>query len=379
MSAIAEQVVRLTLPDGSVREVTAGTTGEAVAASIGARLAKDALAVKVDGQILDLKRPITASGAFEVITPKHPDALEVYRHSTAHLTAHAVKRLFPGVKIGIGPAIEHGFYYDFDPGRPFTPEDLEKIEAEMRKIVAENAADRARRDVEGRGRRALRGAGRPPEGGDRLRHPRGLALLLPAGRLRRPLPRAARPVDGEARRLQADARRRRLLEGRRDATRCSSGSTGPRSSPRRSWTSTSTGWSRRARATTASSARSSGSSSSTRGRPASPFFLPKGATLYNAPRRLHAGALPEVRLRGGRDPAGLRRRALQEVGALPELPREHVLHGGGRAGVRRQADELPGPLPDVLAAGLLVPRPAGPLRRLRAAPPLRALGRDRRG
>ena len=138
MSAIAEKVVRLTLPDGSVREVTTGTTGEAVAASIGARLAKDALAVKVGGEVRDLKRPITESGAFEVITPKHPDALEVYRHSTAHLTAHAVKRLFPGVKIGIGPAIEHGYYYDFDPGRPFTPEDLEKIEAEMRKIVAEN-------------------------------------------------------------------------------------------------------------------------------------------------------------------------------------------------------------------------------------------------
>ncbi len=139
MSAIAEQVIRLTLPDGSVREVAAGTTGEAVAASIGARLAKDALAVKVDGEVLDLKRPIMKSGAFEVITPKHPDAIEVYRHSTAHLTAHAVKRLFPGVKIGIGPAIENGYYYDFDPGRPFTPEDLEKIEAEMRKIVAENA------------------------------------------------------------------------------------------------------------------------------------------------------------------------------------------------------------------------------------------------
>lgn len=139
MSANAENVVRLTLPDGSVREVTTGTTGEAVAASIGARLAKDALAVKVAGKILDLKRPITESGPFEVITPKHPDALEVYRHSTAHLTAHAVKRLFKGVKIGIGPAIENGYYYDFDPGRAFTPEDLEKIEAEMRKIVAENA------------------------------------------------------------------------------------------------------------------------------------------------------------------------------------------------------------------------------------------------
>ncbi len=139
MSANAVDVVRLTLPDGSVREVATGTTGEAVAASIGARLAKDAIAVKVGGKVLDLKRPITESGPFEVITPKHPDALDVYRHSTAHLTAHAVKRLFPGVKIGIGPAIENGYYYDFDPGRAFTPEDLERIEAEMRKIVAENA------------------------------------------------------------------------------------------------------------------------------------------------------------------------------------------------------------------------------------------------
>jgi threonyl-tRNA synthetase len=139
MSAtIAHDVIRLTLPDGSVKEVPKGTNGRAVAESIGARLAKDALAVKLNGQLLDLSRPLPESGPFEVVTPKHPDALELYRHSTAHLTANAVKRLFPGVKIGIGPAIENGYYYDFDPGRPFTPEDLEKIEAEMRKIVAEN-------------------------------------------------------------------------------------------------------------------------------------------------------------------------------------------------------------------------------------------------
>lgn len=138
MSAIASDVVRLALPDGSVREVPAGTTGAQVAASIGPRLAKDALAAKLNGAVIDLSRPLKESGAFEVVTPKHPDALELYRHSTAHLCANAVKRLFPGVKIGIGPAIEHGFYYDFDPGRPFTPEDLERIEAEMRKIVAED-------------------------------------------------------------------------------------------------------------------------------------------------------------------------------------------------------------------------------------------------
>src|SRR5512141_535190 len=131
-------VIKLTLPDGSVREVPSGTTGRAVAESIGPRLAKDALGVKLDGNVLDLSRPLNQSGKFEVVTPKHPDALELYRHSTAHLCANAVKRLYPGVKIGIGPAIDNGFYYDFDPGRPFTPEDLEKIEAEMRRIVAED-------------------------------------------------------------------------------------------------------------------------------------------------------------------------------------------------------------------------------------------------
>lgn len=139
MSVDAEPIVRLTLPDGSTREVPTGTTGLAVAASIGSRLAKDALAIKLNGRVLDLARPLLESGPFEVVTPSHADALEVYRHSSAHLTAHAVKRLFPGVKIGIGPAIENGYYYDFDPGRAFTPEDLEKIEAEMKKIVAENA------------------------------------------------------------------------------------------------------------------------------------------------------------------------------------------------------------------------------------------------
>lgn len=137
-TTIASDVVRLTLPDGSVKEVPKGTTGRAVAESIGARLAADALAIKLNGGLLDLSRPLTESGLFEVVTRKHPDALGLYRHSTAHLTAHAVKRLFPGVKIGIGPAIENGYYYDFDPGRPFTPEDLVRIEAEMRKIVAEN-------------------------------------------------------------------------------------------------------------------------------------------------------------------------------------------------------------------------------------------------
>src|SRR5258706_15175865 len=90
-----EETLRLTLPAGPSREVAKGTTGADVAASMGPRLAKDALAVKLNGKVLDLARPLAESGAFEVVTPRHPDALEVSRHSTAHLTANAVKRLFP--------------------------------------------------------------------------------------------------------------------------------------------------------------------------------------------------------------------------------------------------------------------------------------------
>src|SRR5207253_1310046 len=111
-----------------------------LARSIGPRLAQSALAGKIDGTVVDLSRRIEHDASVEIVTPKSPDAIEVYRHSTAHLTANAVKRLFPEVKIGIGPAIENGYYYDFDPGRPFTPEDLAAIEKEMKQIVAEDNA-----------------------------------------------------------------------------------------------------------------------------------------------------------------------------------------------------------------------------------------------
>ncbi len=137
MEALAETVT-ITLPDGSTRTVPAGTSLRAIAEGIGPRLAKDALAGKIDGKVVDLAAPVLRDAKVEIVTPKSPDALELYRHSTAHLTANAVKRLFPTVQIGIGPAIENGYYYDFNPERPFTPEDLAAIEAEMKKIVAED-------------------------------------------------------------------------------------------------------------------------------------------------------------------------------------------------------------------------------------------------
>ncbi len=130
-------MISITLPDGSQRQYEAGATIADVAASIGAGLAKAALAGKVDGRLVDTSFPLSGDASLEIVTEKHPDALEVLRHSTAHLLAQAVQRLFPGAQVTIGPVIENGFYYDFSYERAFTPDDLPKIEAEMAKIVAE--------------------------------------------------------------------------------------------------------------------------------------------------------------------------------------------------------------------------------------------------
>ena len=132
---MADQLV-LTLPDGSERRVAPGTTPRAVAASIGPGLAKAAVAARVAGRIWELDRPLPGSGAFQVLTDRDPDALGVLRHSAAHVLATAVRKIYPDAGIGFGPAIEDGFYYDFAVPRPFTPEDLEKIEGEMRTVVA---------------------------------------------------------------------------------------------------------------------------------------------------------------------------------------------------------------------------------------------------
>ena len=127
----------LTLPDGATREVPVGTLPREVVGSIGARLLQAAVAVAVDGEVQDLVTPLRRSGAFVVLTEKDPRALAVLRHSGAHILATAVRRLRPEAHIGFGPAIDEGFYYDFQVDRPFTPEDLEAFEAEMRKVVAE--------------------------------------------------------------------------------------------------------------------------------------------------------------------------------------------------------------------------------------------------
>jgi threonyl-tRNA synthetase len=132
------EVIRITFPDGAVKEFAKGTTTEEIAASISPGLKKKAIAGKLNDRFIDLRTPIQEDGAISIITQDMPEALDILRHSTAHLMAQAIKRLYKNVKLGVGPVIENGFYYDIDMEHSLTPEDLPKIEQEMRKIVKEN-------------------------------------------------------------------------------------------------------------------------------------------------------------------------------------------------------------------------------------------------
>ncbi len=205
---------QVTLPDGSVQSVPAGAAPIDVARSISPRLADDALVAKVNGDLWDLSRPLESDATLQILTPKNPEALEVYRHSTAHLLAAAVLELFPETKLGVGPAIENGFYYDFQRPEAFSPEDLEKIEKKMWELQAQDLPyKRQYMDKE----EGLKLYGDQPmkcelitEKADEvfseytLREP-----------LHRFLPRPACAVHQEDQGVQAALDRRRLLEGER--------------------------------------------------------------------------------------------------------------------------------------------------------------------
>jgi threonyl-tRNA synthetase len=130
--------VTITLPDGSIRAVPAGTSVREVAAGISPRLAKAALAATVDDRLVDLSFPLDRDARVRIVTPESPEALALYRHSTAHLLAAAVTQLFPGTQCGIGPATDEGFFYDFVVPRPFVPEDLDAIEQKMREMAQQD-------------------------------------------------------------------------------------------------------------------------------------------------------------------------------------------------------------------------------------------------
>src|SRR5690625_1656012 len=130
--------IEIVFPDGARREFPKGITGEEIAQSISPGLRRQSIAIRLDGEDLDLRRGLEKGGAIEIITERDEEGLRIMRHSTAHLLAQAVKRIYPEAKFGVGPVIENGFYYDIELDHSFTPEDLPKIEKEMAKIVNEN-------------------------------------------------------------------------------------------------------------------------------------------------------------------------------------------------------------------------------------------------
>ena len=150
----------ITLPDGSQKSVPPGSSPLDIAKSIGQRLTDDAVVARVDGELWDLTRPFEKDGRLEILTSRNPEALQVYRHSTAHLLAAAVLELFPETQLGIGPPTDTGFYYDFQRETPFTPEDLEKLEARMAELQAKGLSWKGSEDAgDGRGDHAPTGPG----------------------------------------------------------------------------------------------------------------------------------------------------------------------------------------------------------------------------
>ncbi len=216
---------KITLPDGSVREMPEGSTPADVAAAIGPGLAKAALAARIDGEVRDIMRPFEGDAELALITSRdEKDALELVRHDFAHILAEAVQNLFPGTQITFGPATDDGFYYDFAPTAergPFTEEDLPAIEAEMRRIIA---ADEPlvrevwkREDV----RALFEKQGESFKAEWVMELPEGEPITMyrsghGEGWLDRPVPRAAPRLDRQARSgfVQADARVGRLLARR---------------------------------------------------------------------------------------------------------------------------------------------------------------------
>ena len=133
---MADQHITVTLPDGSSRDYPAGVTAREIAEDIAPGLARQAIAAMVDGEPVDLSRELDESANLRILTPKDEETLDIFRHSSAHLMAAAVTELFPDAKYGVGPPIEDGFFYDFAVDRPFTPEDLQKIEDKMKELAS---------------------------------------------------------------------------------------------------------------------------------------------------------------------------------------------------------------------------------------------------
>ena len=210
--------MKVVLPDKSELELPDGATGLDAARAIGPKLAEQAVLVRSNGRAQDLRLPLEDGQPIQILTTRDtsdPDALYVLRHSSAHLLAEAVRRLYPGVKIAIGPPIENGFYYDFEFPEPIKEEDLPRIEAEIQRELAEGREWRREEVSEAEARQRFLEENEPYKV-ELVETAEGPISLLHAGRVHRPLPRPA-PAELDADQGdQADRPRRRVLARRRE-------------------------------------------------------------------------------------------------------------------------------------------------------------------
>ena len=365
------------LPDGSQKELADGASGADLAAAIGPGLARAALAVKVGGEVRDLARPLADGDEVAIVTNRDDDSLDLIRHDTAHVLAAAVLDLYPGTKISIGPPIEDGFYYDFEfpEGVTVSDADFEALEAKMREhikageefvredvtpeaalerfrgegqdykveliedLVSANDLDTVSLYTNGPFTDLCRGPHAPAT--DRIK-----AFKLPERR-RRVLARRRRPHDAHAHLRDGVP----LQAGPRRPPRAARAGARPRPPQARP----------RARAVQL-----------LRAQPGQRVLAAGRHRGLQRARRTLARDVARARLRGDQDAAALRRRAVEDLRPLGQVPREHV-----RDGVRGQADgpqahELPGPLRVLRDGQALLPRAADPLRRARPAAPQRA-------
>ena len=213
--------MKVVLPDKTELELPDGATGLDAARAIGPKLAEQAVLVRANGNVQDLRLPLEDGQPIQILTTRDkddPDALYVLRHSSAHLLAEAVRRLYPGVKVAIGPPIENGFYYDFDFPEPIREEDLEKIEAEIARELKEGR-EWTREEISRDEAKARFAAEDEPYKVELVDTAEGEIIALHPGRLHRPLPRPAPPELEADQGAQADRARRRVLARRLDASR----------------------------------------------------------------------------------------------------------------------------------------------------------------
>src|SRR6476469_8456783 len=350
-------VMHVVLPDNSQLELPDGATGLDAARAIGSKLAEQAVLIRANGQVQDLRAPLLEGAHIQILTVRDtadPDALYVLRHSAAHLLAEAVRRLYPGVKVAIGPPIENGFYYDFDFPEPITEADLAAIEGEVKRELKEGRSWERREISRAEAHQRFLEENEPykvelvdtAEGDITLYTQGDFTDLCRGPHLQTSAPIKAFKLTGLAgaywrgdehnkqltriygtafySQADLDAYLERLEEARkRDHRRLA-------------------------------------------------VLAPEGDGDLQRARGAPAARERAARLQGGEDPAHLRQGAVGAVRPLGEVPREHVLDPGGGPPLRDQADELPGAHGALRQHASKLPRAAAPLRRGCAAPSQRA-------